>query len=98
MERIELWIWLIVPVAVLAELLLRHHKKVKWWEVLVVLLTPVLGILIAQTLGMKGILIQKEYWGGWKTEVTYWEDWTEWYACTHTKYKTVPDGDGAISV
>ena len=88
----EILIYLIPFIAALI-LLVGFHKKLVWWEYLV-LIVPIIGIAI----GTRAIMVEcnasdTEYLGSYITKITHYEDWDEMVTVHHTRQ--VPCGKDA---
>lgn len=79
--------WFAVLVPILSIPIVRHYfpHRVVWWELLLPLLPTVViiplvifGAELAQT-------ADYERWGGWVTEIRYYEDWNEYVHRTCTR-------------
>jgi hypothetical protein len=83
-----IWFALIIPIvtAVIMAALFRH--KIAWWEYGMPLVVSFL--LIGMCKGCSEAIQTRdtEYWGGYITSATYYEDWNERVSCRHPKYRT----------
>jgi len=89
-----LWILLILPVITSVILLVKYHKKMVWWEYLILYSIAILLIFGTKAIVLLSKTSDVEYWGNLVSDATYYEDWDEEVPCTHTKYCTRKNSDG----
>lgn len=78
------WFAIGIPILVAVFLLIFFRSKVLWWEALipfVIVLPTIFGIKAISYYSQVG---DTEYWGGWVTEIRYYEDWSETVIETYT--------------
>lgn len=78
-----IWLSVFIPLIGIAVLYWKFQRKITWWELLIMAVTPV-----ALTAGSKALIetvqVQDtEYWGSWVTTSQYWEHWDEMVSCRH---------------
>lgn len=80
----------ILPFITALVLLFIFHKKMVWWEYLVLILPSLLIVFISQLIMVACNSIDTEYLGGYVTKITYYEEWDE--MVLRTKTRSVPCG------
>lgn len=80
----------ILPFITALVLLFIFHKKMVWWEYLVLILPSLLIVFISQLIMVACNSIDTEYLGGYVTKITYYEEWDE--MVLRTKTRRVPCG------
>ena len=80
----------ILPFITALVLLFIFHKKMVWWEYLVLILPSLLIVFISQLIMVTCNSIDTEYIGGYVTKITYYEEWDE--MVLRTKTRRVPCG------
>ena len=80
----------ILPFITALVLLFIFHKKMVWWEYLVLILPSLLIVFISQLIMVACNSIDNEYLGGYVTKITYYEEWDE--MVLRTKTRRVPCG------
>jgi len=91
-----IWFSLLIPIIVAIVVAWRFQRSVTWWEMLIMLVTPVVAIITAKALIETCQTADTEYWGGYVTRTEYYEDWNERVSCRHPIYEdeTYTDSDG----
>ena len=80
----------ILPFITALVLLFIFHKKMVWWEYLVLILPSLLIVFISQLIMVACNSVDTEYLGGYVTKITYYEEWDE--MVLRTKTRRVPCG------
>lgn len=91
----------ILPFITALFLLIVFHKKMVWWEYIVLIAPTLLFVFLIQIIMIEINAIDTEYLGSYVTRITYYEEWDEmvWRTKTrrvpcgvdsngHTKYRT----------
>lgn len=75
---------LLIPIIVTIVLYFKFKHEVVWWEYLLNFGVTFLCIFISKALIQYTMVSDTEYWGGWVTEVRYYEAWDEYIHRTCT--------------
>jgi len=91
-----IWVALIFPIIMTGILGWLFHRKLAWWELLIMILAPALLIAISKAVIETSQTADTEYWGGHVIRAEYYEDWNERVSCRHPIYEdeTYTDSDG----
>ena len=87
------WFALIIPIIGGILLKVFANKLMRWWEFFIPFAVSVVVIFLGKTVAEKIAVMDTEYWGGWITNVTYYEPWDEEVPCRHPIYRTVTHTD-----
>ncbi|MFA6588231.1 MAG: hypothetical protein WCT08_04120 [Patescibacteria group bacterium] len=81
-----IWLAMLIPVLVAIFLLIFYRRKMLWWEFFIPLFFSFLLVVIFKLTISKVQTTDIEYWGGYVTQVQYFEAWDEWVVqiCTRT--------------
>ena len=85
---------IIIPIVLTIASVVLWKKQFVWWEVILPVIAGLVLVLISKQLVESVACRDKEYWGGWVTTASYYEEWDEEVPCTHAKYRTETDSDG----
>ena len=88
---------LLIPLATVIILLAGFRRKMARYEY-AIFLAPVLLVAIAKSCSEAIQTQDTEYWGGWVTQATYYEDWDEEVPCSHPHMVPRTDSDGNITL
>lgn len=96
-----IYLLFIIPIVFTIVMLYKFKHEVVWWEYLLSFGITIICIVSSKAVIESIQVTDTEYWGGWVTEVRYYEDWNEYiqrtcsrqYACGsdskgNTKYCT----------
>ena len=93
-----IWLSVFIPLIGIAVIYWKFHLKIAWWELLIMVLTPVILTAGSKALIETSQVQDTEYWGSWVTIAQYWEHWDEEVPCSHAipcshpEYSTDSDG------
>lgn len=79
------WFALLIPIVSIPIMRWFYPHKVVWWEFFIPLLPALMLIPLIKFTSEISQTHDVERWGGWVTEVRYYEDWDEWITKTCTK-------------
>lgn len=74
-----------IPFITALFLLFVFNKKIVWWEYIVLIIPSLLFSLITQLIMVSINSTDTEYWGGYVTKITYYEEWDEMVLVTKTR-------------
>ena len=66
-----------IPFITAIILLLFFHKNVVWWEYILLIVPPILLTLVFKCIMVEVNTMDTEYYGGYVTRVTHYDDWDE---------------------
>lgn len=81
-----------IPFITALFLLIVFHKKIVWWEYVVLIIPSLLFVFLTRIIMVSVNASDTEYLGGYVSKITYYEEWDEMVLVTHTR--TVSDGEG----
>ena len=84
---------LLIPILTIIYLLSYYKREVVWWEVLVVLVIPIVCVIGVKVISKNSLIYTTEYWNSPTTQAIYYEDWDEKVPCCHTRFCTDSKGD-----
>lgn len=88
-----IWFCLIIPVITVPTLLCLWHKKILWWEYLLIFFVPLLFIALSKSACEFAQTRDAEYLGGFGTSATYYEDWNEYVHKTCSREDCTGSGE-----
>ena len=86
------WMAIVIPIVAVIILWWQFHHKLMWWEVLVLVGTPIILTALSKLIIETAQVHDTEFWGGWVRQAEYYEDWNERVSCRHSKYRTDSKG------
>lgn len=87
------WLAVVVPIVAVVVLWWQFHHKLTWWEVLILVGTPIILVALSKLIIEATQVHDTEFWGGHVAKSEYYEDWNERVSCRHPKYRTVTRTD-----
>lgn len=79
-----------IPFVVCLILLIFFRQYMVWWEYVIMVVVSVLLTMFINWCFVSSRECDTEYWGGYMTKITHYDDWDEWIEETCTR--TVHDG------
>lgn len=73
----------VIPVVIAILLFIFFKHKVAWWEIIIPMVVSVLLVLGAKAICIGSLTSDTEWWGGYVTDVRYYEPWDEEVPCRH---------------
>lgn len=91
-----IYLLFIIPIVFTIVMLFKFKHEVVWWEYLLSFGITIICIFASKAIIESIQVTDTEYYGGWTTEVRYYEDWNERVSCRHPKYctRTSTDSNG----
>lgn len=75
----------LIPVITIAILAIFYRKETVWWEYLVVIIPTILIYFMVRGIVLFTSSLSTEYYGGYITKITHYDDWDEWIVKTCTR-------------
>ena len=79
-----------IPFIICLILLVFFRQHIVWWEYIIMVAVSVLLTVFIKWCFVSSMEVDTEYWGGYITKITHYDDWDEWVEQTCTR--TVHDG------
>lgn len=78
----------LIPVITILILAIFYRKETVWWEYLVVIVPTILIYFTVRGISLLVNSTAVEYYGGYITKITHYDDWDEWITktCTRSVY------------
>lgn len=78
-----IWACVIIPILAVGVLYWKFHKKLVWWEIGILLASPIILAWVSKLLIETSQTSDTEFWGGWVTTAEFYEAWNEKVSCRH---------------
>lgn len=88
-----IWLAIVIPLLIIPILYWKFQYQIRWWELLLLIGTPILLTTIAKYTIEYAQVADTEFWGGWAVKAEYYQDWDEMVPCCHPKYRTDSKGN-----
>lgn len=75
----------LIPIITIAILAIFYRKETAWWEYLIVIVPTMLIYFTIRGIALFTSSLSTEYYGGYITKITHYDDWDEWIVKTCTR-------------